>query len=586
MPEILCTVSDHTFRCWAGTIEITEVENGCAARFIWDDGYGEREIEEGPVAFVIERVLKLLRYGPAFGPVHQRSEDGLRWKAFAADVSERATRPHGEVRIKPFLGEFVLLFVPDGGFRLIAVNMDPFMLRGMAATYGARWASLGAPRLAVEFEGKHRELQVSNFAGELAYLEVDERTKFSLVPHGVPEGDRPATAALYLVRDDVAELLAVVPIDPNAGEVVIWSDKRSSSSRSTSCDARPPTASAAASTGEDGTRNRVRAHAADAAASEPAAGPLHPGVRALLLRYLDAFASEPGLAKDLREEISPHLMRGAERGANVAGWGMPLQRGLERACDFRSSAARRTFCYFVGALRRDGILVRPGTNPRKSEFVFAELRRLDSLAVAQLCAWAGVTVESLDARPQSPESTVASRASKPAPTPPVPGRTPPMSPPASRPWPGRETATRAAPSRPEADTTTPGCGERTPGPSPDDPGGDPPKQNPDSRVPPTASLNGTPGEVTAWSRSAVLNDHLRSFVNEQLASFGTTPESSPPAGADPPPRAPRSRPVDPLGCGVLEPEFLFLDPRILRTSDDDDDDLPTGGSARGPPDET
>lgn len=585
MPEILCEVSDHTYVFWGGTIEITRAKHGCVARFIWDDDYGEREIEEGPAPFVMARVFQILRRGPTFGPLHRHGEDGLRWKEFASDMSERATRPHGEVRIKPFLGQFALFFVPDGGFRPIAVSKDLEMLQGMATTYGARWATLGAPRLAVRFEGKHRELQVSNFAGELAYVEVDDHTAFSLVPHSLPEGDRPAMAALYLVRDEDAELLSVLPIDPTADEVVIWSDERRVSSTSTSFAVQPSSTSAAASAGADDVPSPLRTPDVAAVAT----GPLHPTVRVLLDRYLAWFAAQPGFAKDLREEISPHIVLGAERGANVAGWGSALQRGLERACNFKSSAGRRTFCYFVRALRRDGILVRPGTNPRKSEFVFAELRRLDSPAVAQLCAWAGVTVESLEARVQVAESAVASRvhATKPAPSSPPPGRTPPMTPPTSQPS-GRESSPRVAsvaPPGPELDTS-PSRGEETPRPSSDgqDPGspGSTTASAPPDVPPPLLS---DPASREQGITNAVFNGPLRILANEQLANLGMKPEGSPPAGEGPRPRI-RSRPIDPMGFGVLEPEFLFLDPQILRTFDDDDDDLPGGGSGRGPPDET
>lgn len=536
LQQMCCGVDDHRVRFRDGVIEVLTVGRVTTAKVIWDQGYGERSLERGPYAFVHAQIGEILRHGPSFGPVHVPDRELLEFFAFASDRSFRATRPHGELRIKSFLDQSVLLFVPDGGFRLLYVSDEPATLVRLAETYGAVWASLAGPRYAVRYQGKHCELRVSNLASELAFYEVDAQTRFSLRAHSLPVGeDIPAMAVLELVRDGHATRLALVPFGPDAKEVVIWSEEQSRPSPAPPSPPPPEGRSVASTSAGSGTSG-----------TSPAGGSVHPAVWALLERYVRWFAEQPGAAQCWRREIAA-LLRAAERGTNVAGWGVALRRALERAGGFDVNSGPRAFCYWVKDLRDGGILVRP-CGKRRSEFVFAELRELNSLAVARLCAWAGVTLESLldndaGAASSPPPPEARENAAPPGrPSTPSPRSTEP--PPTSTPtWPSSSSAAGTP-------TTEPA---KTP----------PPTGTPSARsatIP--SSLSNWPGAGT----NAMVEE-------DQLRAAGSIPQPSP-------------RPMDPFDDGedvMGAPDFLFLKRRRPHGEADEED--AGDGSARGPPDE-
>lgn len=554
--QLRCEVDDHRTRFADGVVEVRTIDGICTAKVIWRDGYGERALERGPYAFVHAQIGEILRHGPSFGPVHSPDRERLEFFRFTSDGSLRATRPHGELRVKAFLDQSVLLFVPDGGFRLLFVSEDRVKLVQAAEIYGAQWASLAGPRWAVSYQGKHHELRVSNLASELAFCELDRRTRFSLRAHRLPEGDEPAVAALELVRGDHVTRLALVPFDPESDVVVIWSDRQvDHPAPPPPSQAGPSPASPPGQTDSSGT-------------TTPRS--IAPAVLALLEKYIRWFVGQPkheGLrhSGDWRRQISP-LLRAAERGVNVAGCGASFRRALERAGGFDAVSGQRAFCYWVKAFRDDGILVR-ACGPRRSVFVFEELCDLNSPAVAGLCAWAGVSVESL-----AGAGTVGD------PSEPTTDRPPPSAPPPSPPpSEARESSRQSSPASP-ATPTAPSWDDAEPHARVRTDASEPPTSTWPSAAPTERRGTGDP----TWTIPT-------SFANWPTADGGSTPKSTgAPRG---PASTPRSSPppVDVFADGeelMGQPDFLFLGRhRPLRDEDGDQEIDEGNGSARGPPDE-
>jgi hypothetical protein len=371
--SLRASAGEHEIRFADGVIEVRQADSGLfRARVVWDHGHGERELTtEGPYTKIHAKIGQVLKDGPAFGPTYDASR-GIRFVTFESDGSSRATVPEGEVRIKPFLGQFVIIFVPDGGFQALAVAEDPDLLMRAGTDYGADWST--GPRFAVRFAGKHRELRVSNLAHELAFHRLDDDSILSLVPHSLPEDDRPATVALRLVRGDDVQHLAILPA--LSEEVVIWSDEQTASPGSSAPSAPPSLAT-------------TRSAPAASATTLSSGGFASEEVRELVVRYLHHRASVPGPAHYLRQEISP-LVLAIERGVDVRGWGHGLVRALERAGDFQLGWHMRTVNYWIKGFKDDGIIARPMAGSRTVEFPFGEFGNLNSIAVARLYAWAGL----------------------------------------------------------------------------------------------------------------------------------------------------------------------------------------------------
>lgn len=518
---------EHEISFADGVIEVRRTASGLfRARVIWDHGHGERELTtEGPYAKIHAKIGQILKDGPAVGPTYDASR-GVRFVTFESDGSSRAAVPEGEVRIKPFLGQHVILFVPDGGFRALSVAEDPELLVRAGLDSGADWSS--GPRAAVYFAGRHRELRVSNLAHELAFHRLDDDTILSLVPHSLPEDGRPAMVALRLVRGDDVQHLAILPA--LSEDVVIWSDEQVASSgpsvpRSNAA-FRPPT---------------TQFVGAGFATEE---------VRELLVRYLHECAAADGPAQDLRQEISP-LMLAIGRGVEVRGWGQTLRRALERAGDFRIDGHKRTFNHWVKALKTDGILARPLGDSRKVEFTFHEFSSLKSPAVARLYAWAKLEPPSTAIRPPSSRS---------------PRTTPPPTCPATR--------TAQPPTSPSMDLSgAVGCNAEPP----NRPTAAPtPTAAPSPAVPPTPASTAPPAEPASAPRAPA--SPPGEFTPQTWAAELAKAASDYGGDYTLPDDAPEPWPDE------LKPEFLFYQPRDVRflgnfapKSVDD--------TARGPPDE-
>lgn len=579
--RLRCSTGDFELRFGDGEIVVRSFGPICTARLVWAHRYGERALERGPCTSVFAHIARILRNGPTFGPVHQADSDTLRFVQFDSDDSFRATRPQGEVRVKPFLDEYVLLFVPDGGFRALLVAKDPNELKLTAELYGPEWASCTGPRYAVRFEGEHRELHVSNNPTELAYHEIDKHTRFSLRPHSLPDGDRPAQAALYLFRDgEKTQLLALVPIDPTSHVSVLWSDEQPV--RSDRRTAPLPTSSV----------NPLQAEPAGSVA-------MPPGLQALVAQYLDEVAERPGDGKDMRSQAEK-LLRAIERGRNVSGWGVPLRGALERACADKFVGSGRALGYLVKALKDDGILARPWG--RKCQFVFAEFHRPDSPAVALLCQRYNVTPASVFG---TGSPTVEPLASRRAPSSPM-GRPPPTTPPASAPTPaGREQGMHMSPPTwPSSTPITPPASAPAPGGARQEPDrreheqASHPGPVPDRRaergvtapppwspvVPPFGA--GQPEDPFAAIQKLLSLDPVRTGASD-IHVPPTAPATTFAPPVAPAPAAPVSAapPVE----DFMREEFMFLNSEILSSSaepTDEDLEIEDGdGLPRGPPDE-
>jgi hypothetical protein len=586
----------HRLGCWTGNFELHFADyeivvrsfgRVCTARIIWDHGYGERALERGPCTSVFAHIARIMRNGPTFGPVHEGDGDELRFVEFESDGSFRATRPHGEVRVKRFLDQYVLLFVPDGGFRAIHVSRDPDELKMVADVYGPEWTSCSGPRYAVRFGGRVRELHVSHNPSELAYHDIDEDTRFSLIPYSLPEGDRPAQAALYLFQaEEKTQLLALVPIEPTIRDPVIWSEEQPAQpdpadrSRERQTGASPPSSSASPPE------------------VEPAGSTaMPPGLRALVARYLGDVAEKPGSGKEMREQ-SEKLLRAVERGNNVSGWGAALRSAVERACDNTFVGSSRAFCYLVKALKDDRILARPWG--RKCQLVFSELRHPDSPAIARLCQRYG-------AKPESVFGTEVVDLPPPdrAPSPPV-GRPPSTTPPAGAPTPAaRERAMHMSPSpawppttpatppagaptldrdRPASSSASPDWREREQashsGSAPDSPAA--PWQAPPPSGPSPAPTFGTGQSEDPF---AIIQRMLGVDSVRTGSSTIHVPPIAPSTTFVPPIASVPSAPPE----DFMKPEYMFLDPRTLRSSaeptDKDLESEDSDGFPRGPPDE-
>lgn len=516
---------EHEISFADGVIEVRRTASGLfRARAIWDHGHGERELTtEGPYAKIHAKIGQILKDGPTVGPAYDGSR-GVRFVTFESDGSSRAAVPEGEVRIKPFLGQHVILFVPDGGFRALSVAQDPELLVRAGLDSGADWSS--GPRAAVRFAGKHRELRVSNLAHELAFHRLDDDTILSLVPHSLPEDGRPAMVALRLVCGDEVRHLAIFPALTE--DAVIWSDEQ------------VPSGGSAAPRATMGSRTP--------ATQFPGSGFVTEEVRELLVRYLHEHAAGDGPAQDLRQEISP-LMLAIERGVEVRGWGQGLRRMLERAGDFRIDGHKRTFNHWVKALKKDGILARPLGDSRKVEFTFHEFSSLNSPAVARLYAWAKLEPPSTVIRPPSTRS---------------PRTTPP-------PCPGTRTAhPNSSPTSPSIDRFGEvGCNGEPPRPPTAVPT---PTAAPSPVVPPTPASTAPPTEPVSAVRAPAAPPGA--FTPQTWAELAKTASDH---GDDSfPEDAPEPWPDE------LKPEFLFYQPRGERISDKG---VPKSvdDTARGPP---
>ena len=574
-------VEQHRLTCWAGdtdlrfadgVIVVRSFDRVCTAKLVWDHGYGERALERGPYSSVHAHIGRVLRNGAAFGPVHTGDDADLRFIWFETDGSFRATRPHGEVRVKRFFDHHVLLFAPDGGFRLLRVSKDPDELKLTAEVYGPEWASYSGPRLAVRFEGRIRELHVSNNPSELAYHEIDEHTRFSLRPHRLPEGDEPAQAALYFFGPrGKARLLALVPIDATSDESLIYSDEQSVPSAPSQGRGRPT----AETPGSSPASSSARPPEGETAGSSA----MLPGLRDLVRQYLLEIAERPGGGPEMRAQCE-HLLRAAERGANISGWGASLRDALERACDYKFSGGSRAFCYLVKALKDDGILARSWG--RKCRLVFAELHRPDSQAIALLCERFGVTPESVLGTPERPTT----------------GRTPPTTPPAGAPTPAvREPARTLPPVTRSPASPVASAPEPAPGGSPQATVEHAPEPRDARPAAPPKPVPGQPTDVDTpqWSPFGAAAPEDPFAAIQRLLSENAVSASLPTIPVSPPVSvAPPVRPVAPVAGtppedDFMQEEFLFLDRRILRSArepTDEDLKLEDGdGLPRGPPDE-
>lgn len=626
--RLRCSVGHTRLQFPDGEIEVRSFGRLCTARIIWKNGYGERSLERGPCTSVFAHIDKILRNGPTFGPDHVVDDDELRFVEFESDESSRATRPHGEVRIKRFLDQYVLLFVPDGGFRLLAVSKDPDELIKSAELYGPEWASCWGPHHAVRFEGRLRELHVSHNASELAYHEVDPYTRLSLRPYSVPDGDQPARVALYRMcaRTEKAQLLGFISVDPTDPEPVIWSEEQAARSE----------AGSGWRSGDRPTEGPASSSASPPGAEPAGSTSMSPGLLALVAQYLGQVADRTDGGKEMLAQ-SDKLLRAVERGENLSGWGPKLRSAVERACGCKFDGSPRAFNYLVKELKDDGILARPWG--RKCQFLFAEFHRPDSPQITLLCQRLGVTPDSVSGTPRG--ATVDPPPGSPPPT----GRTPPTTPPPGAPTPSRDHARTSPPWSPSTPAAPPSSkpaqngaqqsppvppasrrDERASAPTPaqsPSPGlggnhqvsREPPSapredEQPRAPAPTRSSMPPTPGKLPAppvlspltpapsgvspgppVGTNTASEDPFAAF-NKLLSIDSLRVGASPPVIPPSAPLAvsgPRVAPTAPPAPEFMEDEFLFLDRGILRSAaeptDEDLEDDDPDGFPRGPPDE-
>lgn len=594
--ERLWRIEPDGYRHPEGRILVRRVaqrDDLCEATFVWPDGYGEVVFHRGTHGDLLLKLHEILLHGPAFCPTY-KSRDHVPVHRFGADDSSRATVQQGELRLKRFFDNQLLLFIPSTAFAALGIvgacsEQEGELFEFLVQSEGERWSR--ARPLALDFGGRWHKVRVSNFPNEIGFCLVDEG-RLVLVPREPAEGEGLTQVEIQLVHNEIVTQLDVVPIDhdlcPGSLEQVIWSD---GSGAPWSRPGRTP--------GSLGTASRVHQAAAPQSAARgwraprapqspgrgqrvPAKGPErppHPAFVPLLARYFGELAEPAGLASDLRkqlglpgegEEISP-LMCAAVRGVDVRGRGDALWSDLEAACGFKSRFHERTHYNLLTQLIEHGIICRPCADTTGRIFPWSEFSDPCAEAPRRLCAFFGTTPQRVLAEWEAgtrPGAAASGRTASPSSPPSSPPPRPPFSrtsgsdscespPSASSQDRGRPPAPASGASRPETAPQAPTPRESTPSPGAPEPHTAAPEPHAAAPEPHTA---GIPAEAEPWDAGASV--------------FGASWPLRPTERHDP-----------------LAAEHLRIRPRYTSDDDDipdldvedDDEDDGNDGSARGPP---
>lgn len=595
-----------------GIICVAPIGDGriCEAKVVWDRDYGEQVLDVGPFADVTRRVAETLVYGPAFGPAYR---SGLvQFLHHPIDGSYRMVTAQGEMRLKRFLQQRVVLFIPHNpggrhegeGVRIVLMwtaEVGPFV--NNVHTRGSQWSR--GRLLALFYCGRLHKLRVSNIPGELAFARLDDDTRLVLAPHASPEGGKPAQVEVQLVHVDIllgetTQRLGTCPIDadlaPDSLEQVIWTDGSGTLSRSWSqepgreepAEPGPVSARADRSAAPPTPRTAGTARLKVAPEVQEEQGPPHPAVVPLLIRYFGDLAEKSGVAKGLRNlvcrpgdggEISP-MMRACLRGVNLRGRGDALWRELEAAGDFTNVWHTRIRYYFLAQLECDSVVCRRCVNSTQRRLVFGEFCSLYSLGSRKLCVLYRTTPERVLAEWEASQAAGRGAAQEHHEPPP---RAPPPPPPSTTP-----TAPASAPSAPTPTVRANTVDPVTPPPAVPHPPSmnEPPRPRPSSPTAVVAPSSDAPS-FASDSHGDVAEPPPRQAPEPRSRSVAGQPE---PPGPNPakqtlpgPFRAPEPRP------GPLtdeQPRFRRYYPSDDRKIEDiRDDDGDGDGTARGPPEE-
>lgn len=350
----LCGGRDWVIKCPEGWMELTSHGDMWTVIFVFNNGYGRKEIVHDYLHVALRRITAVLEGGTPFFPSHVPGAP-IRWTHFEFDNSYRAVFHDGEFRLRTFKGGWLLVYVTaDEAFVPVAWSREPRdFTDGIERVLGEILKH--ARRVTVLHDGNPVFFKISDHPGELARCRLDHETVVTLGEHDLDFKGEIAIPRLALKKFGCAETIEVLRITEQRAIISPIGTSTPVNNKHNNKHIGHSTARTTAGRARDQGRE-------DGVPPQPqdVLTPLNPSIKEAFVNHLNEVATIGGPGRAIRKKLVPVFSRLADVGTPFRGRGKVLQEQLAKlsggklGCDRAFRYAMTTFLEHSCLIRHDG----------------------------------------------------------------------------------------------------------------------------------------------------------------------------------------------------------------------------------------